>query len=677
MKKTHPLVMAFLLTATAAGPAHADSTAADEGFTDFSLEDLLQVEVTVTSSSRRETPIRQSSVPVSVVTADDIHFGGRTTLAEVLQFVPGVDVLFSDRTRALVGVRGLHDQFSERTLLLVDGRMGENAVFGGGEYFRVPLILEDVERVEVVRGPGGAAWGANAFNGVINVMTKDPRDTPGLLVSSTLTEFGDSYNQLRYGGNTDAQDGEGEGWAYRISAGYEDVVNSSEATARDNFTARDFRRQAFLGGKATRDFSEDTRLILDASFGSYEAGVREQFAFVPQEDSTGDVLRLGAKLEHDFSPTTSAYLQWGGVYDAFDLRTFGGIDSITNDIEGQYNFEHSGDHRSSVGGNFRWTHFEADDPADGFTFGEDSFDEYYAGAFFIDHWDITQRLSFETQARLDYYSESTQPVDYSARLTGFYALDDDKQHVLRLSGARAFRTPTSALRRVQINRIALPAPPFPPGSTALNLSPNPDLDNESLLSLEAGYSAQFSPQWSGRIDGYVQRFEDLVSVQTETTPFGTTEITTENTEGADAAGVELELSWQNENARVTAYYGWNDFQLDGPRENIRGYFPARHRAGVNTRTRLFDEVTLNTNYRFTGVTESFDRSVQNDIRPQHIVDLSLSFPVARKTGEFTLGVYDVFDETDVVVGSLADTAIFTQPHPTPGQTFFVRLSLAF
>ena len=673
-------MLAFLLTATAAGPAHADSTAADEGFADFSLEDLLQVEVTVTSSSRRETPIRQSSVPVSVVTADDIHFGGRTTLAEVLQFVPGVDVLFSDRTRGLVGVRGLHDQFSERTLLLVDGRMGENAVFGGGEYFRVPLILEDIERVEVVRGPGGAAWGANAFNGVINVMTKDPRDTQGVLISSTLTEFGDSYSQLRYGGNTDTEDG--EGWAYRISAGYEDVVNSSQATARDNFVARDFRRQVFLGGKATRDYSEDTRLTLDASFGSYEAGVREQLGVAPAEDSTGDIVRVGAKLEQDFSPTTSGYLQWSGVYDSFDLRTFGAIASLTNDVEAQYNFEHSGSHQSSVGGNFRWTHFDADDPDDGFTFGDESFNEFFAGVFFIDRWDITPRTSFEAQVRLDHYSEQNEPVDYSARLTGFYALDDAKQHVLRLSGARAFRTPVSSLRRVQINRFPVPSPPFPPGTTLLNVLPDPELDNESLLSLEAGYSGQFSPQWSGRIDGYVQVIDELIVFQRDLDAFGGTTFTPVNSEGAIASGVELELSWKNEHAQVTGYYGLNNLELDGPRQNIRGYFPARHRAGVNTRVRLFDDVTLNTNYRFTGVTETFDRQIQeNDIRPQHIVDLSLSFPVARggrgQKGELTLGVYDLFDETDITVNAVSDTMFGTQPHPTPGQTFFMRLSFAF
>ena len=404
-------------------------------------------------------------------------------------------------------------------------------------------------------------------------------------------------------------------------------------------------------------------------------------ASVPTEDPSGDLLRVGVKLEHDFSATTSGYLQWSGNYDALDNPTSSEFASITNDVEAQYNFEHSGDHVSSVGGNVRWTHFDINDNDNGFTFGSDSFDEYFAGVFFIDRWDITDRLSSEAQVRLDYSSETNQRVDYSTRLTGFYALDDDKQHVLRLSGARAFRSPASSLRRVQINRIALPSPPFPPGTTALNLLPDPDLDNESLLSLEAGYSAQFSPQWSGRIDGYVQRYDDLIAVQTETTTLGTTNFLLGNAESADAAGVELELSWQNEDVKVTTYYGWNDFQLDGPRQNIRGYYPARHRAGVNTRVRLFDDVTFNANYRFTGVTESFDRATQSDIRPQHIVDLSLSIPVARrgggKGGELTFGVYDVFDETDIVVRSISDTELFSQPHPTPGQTFFMRLSYAF
>mgnify|MGYP000616254397 CR=1 FL=1 len=123
----------------------------------------------VVSASRQAEPLNRSSTPVSVVTAEDIHLSGLTTVPEVLRFVPGVDVLAYGRNRYAVGVRGGHDYFSDRTLTMIDGRNAESPVFGGSEFLRYPLLMEDIERIEVVRGPGGGArlpwWGGYCFYG--------------------------------------------------------------------------------------------------------------------------------------------------------------------------------------------------------------------------------------------------------------------------------------------------------------------------------------------------------------------------------------------------------------------------------------------------------------------------------------------------------------------------------
>lgn len=656
---------AFCVTPGAIGAAIDPGT----DFADLSLEDLLQIRVTeVTSASRQALPAHQSSIPVSVVTSDDIRYGGRTTLSEILQFVPGVDALLPDRNAPAVGVRGLHDQFSNRTLLLIDNRMAENAAYGAVEYQRTPLILEDIERIEVVRGPS-AAWGANAFNGVINIITKDPEDTRGFLASTTISEFGSTYNQMRYGGTFGPDQ---ETWAYRVSLGYEDLVDSEDATTADNFASDDFRRHWIFGFKAARDLSLDTRLTVDASVGSYDAGSRERAALAPTGDDTATRLRLGAKLEHDFDADTRGYLQWFATVDDSEQPNLTGVTAVINDVEGQLNFVPTPDHDLAVGGNLRWTHIAPDETDNGFSLGGRSFNEVNAGVFAIDRWDLTPRFTVETQARLDYNSEIAEQVDWSARLTGLYALDPEKNHVLRLSGARAFRTPAPLLRRGSVARVPLPSPPFAPGTTAFNLVPNPGLENEKLYSFEAGYAAQISPEWSARVDGYLQHYEDLVTTPvTLVGPVGQVS-NSANDGSADVAGFETELAWERGRTRIAGWYAYNDFDGDDDNPRVRAYLPAEHKAGLNARFALDRGLIFSTNYRYTGLTRGDVLPQRPDVGAQHIFDAALTVPLAAH-GELTFGVYDVFDDGDIAGDSFGDSNLFSANHPVPGQTFFARL----
>jgi iron complex outermembrane receptor protein len=121
----------------------------------MSLEEL--GEVSVVSASRQVQKLGELSVPVSVITSEDIHYSGLTNIPEILQFTPGVDMLKISRFRYAVGIRGLHDFISDRTLVLINGRSAESPLFGGSEYYTLPILMEDIERIEVVRGPGGAA----------------------------------------------------------------------------------------------------------------------------------------------------------------------------------------------------------------------------------------------------------------------------------------------------------------------------------------------------------------------------------------------------------------------------------------------------------------------------------------------------------------------------------------
>jgi iron complex outermembrane receptor protein len=166
----------LLCGALAGGPAGAD-TGTLETLKQMSIEDLASLEVSIASGR----PERFSSTPaaVFVITAEDIRRAGVTTLPELLRMVPGVQVARANTLDWAVSIRGFNGQFANKLLVLVDGRSVYSPLFSGVLWETQNIVLQDVERIEVVRGPGASTWGANAVNGVINIITKNARDTQG------------------------------------------------------------------------------------------------------------------------------------------------------------------------------------------------------------------------------------------------------------------------------------------------------------------------------------------------------------------------------------------------------------------------------------------------------------------------------------------------------------------
>ena len=146
----------------------------------LSLEELGEIEVTTVSKQSEE--VWQTPAAVSVVTADDIRRSGATSIPELLRLVPGVEVARSQSGAWAVGIRGFNSGFSKDLLVLIDGRSVYTPLFEGVYWDVQDLVLEDIERIEVIRGPGGTIWGPNAVNGVINIITKKAADTQGAVV---------------------------------------------------------------------------------------------------------------------------------------------------------------------------------------------------------------------------------------------------------------------------------------------------------------------------------------------------------------------------------------------------------------------------------------------------------------------------------------------------------------
>jgi len=191
----HYIRVALLLAAVSAA---AQTTPKNEELTSLSVDDLLNVEVT--SVARRGQKLSETTAATFVLTQEDIRRTGATSIPELLRMVPGFNVAQINANIWAVSARGFNGRAADKILILIDGRSAHSQVFFGVDWNTIDFFLEDVERIEVTRGPGGTLWGANAMNGVINIVTKHAVDTQGILaVASHGTSDGPS-GALRYGG---------------------------------------------------------------------------------------------------------------------------------------------------------------------------------------------------------------------------------------------------------------------------------------------------------------------------------------------------------------------------------------------------------------------------------------------------------------------------------------------
>lgn len=180
------------------GAPHASAQITNEELARMTLEELMGVQVTTISRSPR--PAARVPAALHVITSEDIRRSGATSLAEVLRMAPGLQVARIDAGKWSIGARGFADRLARSMLVLVDGRAVYSPLFAGTYWETQHLVLEDVDRIEVIRGPGGTLWGTNAVNGIINIITKPGSETRGLLLATAVGTEDRVDATLRYGG---------------------------------------------------------------------------------------------------------------------------------------------------------------------------------------------------------------------------------------------------------------------------------------------------------------------------------------------------------------------------------------------------------------------------------------------------------------------------------------------
>src|ERR1700726_4543495 len=201
------LAVCPLANVSAAGPQSVPDV------TSMSLEDLMNMQVT--SVSKRSQKVADAAAAIFVITQEDIRRSGATSIPDLLRMVPGLDVAQIDANTWAISARGFNLQFENKLLVLIDGRAVYTPNFGGVYWDTQDVPLEDIDRIEVIRGPGGTVWGENAVNGVINVITKKAADTQGGLLTGGGGTLEQGFGTMQYGGKIKGET------SYRIFTKYE------------------------------------------------------------------------------------------------------------------------------------------------------------------------------------------------------------------------------------------------------------------------------------------------------------------------------------------------------------------------------------------------------------------------------------------------------------------------
>ena len=201
----------------------------DDPFFDLDLKEVLNLEIT--SVSKKPQTVSRAAAAVFVITSDDIRRSGASTIPDLLRMAPGIQVGQISNNTWGVSSRGMDGRFTNKLLVLVDGRSIYTPTFSGVYWDVQDTVLADIERIEVIRGPGAAIWGANAVNGVINIITKSAAATQGGLVEASAGSSDRGTGSVRYGGKV------GEIGHWRLYAkGFErdgSIVESTGARGND------------------------------------------------------------------------------------------------------------------------------------------------------------------------------------------------------------------------------------------------------------------------------------------------------------------------------------------------------------------------------------------------------------------------------------------------------------
>ena len=460
----------------------------------LSIEQLMQVKVTILGPS--ET-VSKTPAAVSVVTADDIRRSGAMSIPEALRLVPELDVAQIDGSQWAVSSRGFNNEFANKLLVLQDGRSIYTPLFGGVLWDVQSPMMEDVDRIEVIRGPGATLWGANAVNGVINILTKSAQDTQGWLVSSGGGTFDQGFADVRYGGKI------GDNAYYRIYGTYLDHATTPLPNGDDSHTDWQSGRGGF---RVDWNRTADDLLTFQGDGyglkGQEVFGIAPTFAATPEnvQASGADVL---GRWTHTVSDTSDFKLQL--YYDLTERNMPQVLNETLNTVD--LTFQHQfavGDRNQVIWGlGYRVNHdTEINTPTMAFAADRQTLN-LFSGFVQDEIALVKDRLSLTLGSKVEDNGYTGFEFEPGARLLWTPA----KHHTFWASVSRAVRTPDRTDNGLILSQS--------PGVTIYG---NSDMESERLMAYEIGYRAQPLEKLSFDLTGFYNDYDRLENMEPGPSP---------------------------------------------------------------------------------------------------------------------------------------------------------------
>jgi iron complex outermembrane receptor protein len=646
----------------------AAASAAD--LADLSLEELMNVEIT--SAARHPQRISQAAAAVTVISQDDIRRSGLTSIPELLRLSPGLQVARINANAWAIGSRGFNDLFQNKLLVLMDGRTLYNPSFSGVFWEAQDYLLEDLERIEVIRGPGATLWGANAVNGVINVTTKTARDTQGWFVTGHASNL-ERIGGIRYGGRID------DDTHYRVYTKYRttDDFHDPASPGGQAFDGWDDVRGGFRIDR--RASAADTLTLQGDAFSQRLGQTRKAPALAPpftvptQEVANAGGGYLLARWTHVASPDSDFILQ--GYYDRYQRHEpILGYDQDTWDVDFQHRFRLGRRQEVVWGAGFRYLvdRFEGLTPV--LRTDTSHQDHYVASAFVQDDVTIVpDRLHLILGSKFEQNSHTGFEVQPNLRVLW---TPDDRQTVWG-SVSRATRTPSRFEETADLTVATFPTGPTGPVGQ-LGLIGNDRLDAEELLAFEAGYRVRPTPTVSIDLAGFYNRYDRLRGLRSLPPAFNPVpppavvvlDQQVANVMDGHSYGAEAAVTWQaTEQLRLVGSYTWLDVDLRGGVAEDRQYFEnssPRHQAQLRSYLTVTRDLELNAALYYA------ERLRTNDVPSLLRLDLNVTWRPTPDL-ELTAGVQNLLDDYHA---EFTDSHVALRRSEVP-RTLFVQLTCRF
>jgi iron complex outermembrane recepter protein len=506
-----------------------------------SLEDLLNIQVT--SVSKKEQKLSRTASAVFVITQEDIRRSGATNTPDLLRMVPGLDVAEINGSTWAISARGFNAQFSNKLLVMVDGRIVYTPNFAGVYWDTVDVPLEDIDRIEVIRGPGGTIWGANAVNGVISIFTKKAGETRGGLVEAGSGYLQRGFGTVQYGGNLH---GETDYRVFTKDFDQSHLLDLNGASGADGWHM--FRS----GFRTDSTLSSKDGLMVEGDI--YDGSEGEMGFYLPSVTSPTIV------------PLAEQIGMWGGSLDsawshAFSARSDGMLQVTFNRYKrndplepekrttADLNYQHHINwrrHDIVWGLGYRFT---TDRIGGSLTVSYDppSKDLQLFSSFLQDEIALQpDRLYLTLGTKLEHNDYTGFELMPNVRATWM----PSTHHMFWLAVSRALRAPSRNDTNLIVNLGSVPGPDSTP--ILLRFTTNPQFHDEHLLAYEIGYRSAVSNRLSLDVAAYYNQYDDVQTTEPSTPFFEATPLPAhivqpfsyQNAMNGETHGIEVAANWR-------------------------------------------------------------------------------------------------------------------------------------